>query len=202
MQLRFRNLTITSGALDIGSVTLDTVSFHTSELVMESEGEPRIQFEAATAKLALTEARLNILLADAPQDKVRNLDVKTYAGRIVISGKQAVIGPIYLPFTLNAQPEIESGVRLRLNVTDFHVAKSLSLPAAVVHYIESKLNKKLGDSFDASKLLVPVRFLSVESEPGRLIISAEIHGGNDISLRIEPPEFGVSMSLDYEPAPL
>ncbi|MEP6754163.1 MAG: DUF2993 domain-containing protein [Chthonomonadales bacterium] len=176
MQILFHDLTIAAKSMDLGPVTLEDVSFKVANLTLDVNGHPQVQFGTATAKLSISENRLNALLQEAPPEKIKNLDIKTYAGRVSISGKQALVGGIYMPFTLNARPEIESGVRLRLNLTEFHVVKSLSLPSALVHYIGEKLNQKLGESFDSSRFEVPVRLLSVEAEPGRLLITAEIKG--------------------------
>ena len=50
------------------------------------------------------------------------------------------------------------------------------MPSPVVHYIGTRLNQKLGEEFDATKLPIPIKFTSVVVEPGRLVLGLEIRG--------------------------
>src|SRR4051812_5632583 len=73
------------------------------------------------ATLVVTEASVNTLLSRNSIDGVSNLEVATLKGKLRISGKRELLGPVAVPFTLTAVPEIVGGTHLRFKATDLEV---------------------------------------------------------------------------------
>jgi hypothetical protein len=159
-------------------LVLDEVRLNTDQARYESrllpDEEPHLTIDELNAQITISEPNLNRFIA-ANQGKdatVRNVNVSLLSGKARITGQ--LVKLITLPFTLEALPRIENGIRvvpefLRLN------ASILSLPASAVDIIEARLVPHL--TLDLSNLPVPVYLDEVRCEPGRLVImgKARIH---------------------------
>jgi hypothetical protein len=139
-------------------------------LSLKSGGPITIQELEAT--LVVTEASINKVLARNAVDGVRDLEIATLKGKLRISGKYDLFGPVALPFTLTAVPEIVGGTKLRLNALSLEVIGLFNVPNGVKKGIENKINEALSEKFDASKFPVPFRLTNVSVEPGRVLTTA------------------------------
>jgi hypothetical protein len=175
MKITIRSAQLNAQEIDVsGLLQIHEVRLTGASISLSPDPGGRLVIGEATGTVTVTEAALNRVLADATIDKVRGLDLKTYSGRIGISGRHEVLGPVSLPFNLSAVPEIEGGVRLRLSPKEISVAGGVGVPAFLVQAIGTKINEQLAKRFDASKLPIPLRLTGVTVEPGRLILSAAL----------------------------
>jgi hypothetical protein len=171
--------------LTIGAAEFHAFDIHAADVVAVQElriagkglslsmerGGP-ITIRELEATLIVTEASINKVLARNSVDGVRDLEVATLKGKLRISGKYDLLGPVAIPFTLTAIPEVVGGTRIRLNALDLEVIGLFSVPGSVKKSIETKINETLSDKFDASKLPVPFRLTNVSVEPGRVLAMA------------------------------
>lgn len=164
-----------------------------AELIISDSPLGKLWMRSATGSILLTEAAINTSISEATIDRVRDLDLKTYNGFIRISGRQQVMGKIWVPFTITAAPEIESGIRLQFALRDFSVAGAVPMPGFVVQALAAKINDQVGRTFDVTRLPIPIRLTGVSVEPGRLTLSASL----EMPPESAPPE---SDDIDYTPA--
>lgn len=129
------------------------------------------------AALVIAESSVNQLLAGRKLNGARDLQIAMLAGRVRVSGKRA-LGPVGIPFAIEAGLEIESGTRIRLDTTRITVVGA-PLPNMSLGYLGDWLNQQLAGAFDASKLPIPVRLTGLTLEPGRLTL----HGVTRLDLR-------------------
>jgi hypothetical protein len=167
-QLNVQNVEIT----DI--LTIQEVRLTGATIRFDTEPGGKFAIEEASATLFLTEASLNRVISDSPIDKIKDLDLKTFTGRIAVSGRYLPMGPVAVPFTMSAVPEIEGGRKLQMNMQNVRVVGAVTMPSFLVQIIGNAINERLAKHFDASKLPIPLRMTGVVVEPGRLIVSATL----------------------------
>ena len=111
----------------------------------------------------------HLLMANLPADApVRNVRLFLLSGKARITG-HFVKSVLSLPFTVEAVPMVDNGVRVYL---DFQEARiGFKLPGPVLDVIEQVMNRSL--SLDLSRLSVPVRLDEIKCEPGRLTIKGQ-----------------------------
>ncbi len=152
-------------------ITLDEVHLEAGNVELEPgvAGKPgRIAAGETAFRALVTEENLNRLLAGSvPKDApVGGLKIALLSGKARITGNFVKFG-ISVPFTLDALPRIENGVRVSLDCKDVNLV-GVSLPAAVVEIVQQQLNASL--SLDLTRLPVPVWLDEARCEPGRLTI--------------------------------
>jgi hypothetical protein len=127
--------------------------------------EARITSGETRVRAVMSEASLNRLVtsslsADTP---IRDLQVAVLSGKARISGK-AMVKVVPVPFSLEAVPVIENGVRIVLDCRN--ASFGIGLPRAVVDVVEQRLNEML--SLDVNDLPIPLWIDELRCEPGRL----------------------------------
>ena len=164
--LRVKNVLLQEGLL------LDEVSLEGEEIHLDLPTAANDTFGVRTGEVriraTIAEPNLNrvialLLPADAP---VRNLQVAIYSGKLEFKG-QFVKSVLSLPFTLEAVPVIENGIRISL---DCKAAKAsgFGLPPAAVDVVEKVLNERL--TLDLGQSPLPVWLDEIRCEPGRLTV--------------------------------
>jgi hypothetical protein len=123
-----------------------------------SSGEIRV-------RAVMSESNLNKLVAanlpaDAP---VRGMHIALLSGRARISGK-ALVSIVPFPFSIEAKPRVENGVRVVLDCKA--ATMGIDLPRSVVDILQQKLNEAL--NLDVSALEIPVFIDTIACDPGRL----------------------------------
>lgn len=155
-----------------------------TELIISNSPDGKLWVRSATGSIVITEAAMNSSIAATRVDRIRDLDLKTYNGFVRISGRHELVGAVTIPFTVTATPEIESGMRLRLALKDVNVAGALPMPGFLVQMLAAKINEQLGQTFDSTRLPVPIRLTGVNVEPGRLTLSVSL----EMPAESAPPE--------------
>jgi len=155
-------------------VILDEVHLEGENILAEApqnKGDNgRITATDTKVRAMMTEANVNLLLAgNVPADApVRNLSIAILSGKVRITG-HVVKSVMSLPFTIEAIPRIDNGVRVWL---DFQSSKMVfNMPASVTEMIEQQINKQL--AIDLSKLPFAVRIDEIRCEPARLTVLAK-----------------------------
>ncbi len=139
-------------------------------------GDIRIQLSAGApdagvtagetrVRAVMSEANLNRFVTASLPDKapVRGLHIALLSGKARVSGK-ALISILPFPFSIEAIPRVENGVRVLLDCRS--ATLGIDLPRAVVEILEQKVNDAL--SLDVSRLDIPIWIDEVRCEPGRL----------------------------------
>ncbi len=152
-------------------VILDEVHLEGENILAEApqnKGENgKITATDTKVRAMMTEANVNLMLAgNVPADApVRNLSIAILSGKVRITG-HVVKSVMSLPFTIEAIPRIDNGVRVWL---DFQSSKMVfNMPSSVTEMIEQQINKQL--SIDLSKLPFGVRIDEIRCEPARLTV--------------------------------
>ena len=149
-------------------VLLDELHLEGGDIRIEppaEDGQVRVTSGETRVRAMMSEANLNRLVAanlpaDAP---VRGLHIALLSGRARISGK-ALISIVPFPFSIEAKPRIENGVRVTLDCRT--ATLGVDLPRAVVDILEQRINDALG--LDVGDLDIPLWIDEVRCEPGRL----------------------------------
>ena len=138
------------------------------EIPAEQGAEPRIATGETRVRAMMSEANLNrMVAANLPADApVRGLHIALLSGRARVSGK-ALVSIVPFPFSIEATPRVENGVRVLLDCRSATVG--VDLPRAVVDILQHRINDALG--IDVSTLEVPIWIDEVRCEPGRLMVS-------------------------------
>jgi hypothetical protein len=126
----------------------------------------------ATLRVVVNEAEVNRLLAGRAEGGLRDVSLGLMTGKVRIAGRYEVMGPIAVPFTLVALPEIVGGTHLRLDIQDVSVVGA-TLPGFSAQMIGEKVNARLAETLNVQKLGVPVRLTGIAVEPGRLVVTAD-----------------------------
>ena len=122
-------------------------------------------FSAMMAEPNLNRMLTTNLPADVP---IRNIQLALLSGKVRITG-QFVKSVLSLPFTVEAVPMLDNGVRIWF---DFQSAKlGFKIPGAVLDVLEQFVGPSL--SLDLSKLPFPVRLDEIRCEPGRLKVKGK-----------------------------
>ena len=131
----------------------------------EQVAKARIATGEVRARAMMSEANLNRLIAaNLPADvPIRGLSVALLSGRARISGK-ALISIVPFPFSIEATPRIENGVRVSLDCST--ATLGVDMPRAVVDILQSRINDALG--LDVSALEIPIWLDEIKCEPGRI----------------------------------
>jgi len=175
MQITISSAQLNAQNVEITDVlTIQEVRLTGATIRFDTAPGGKFAIEEANATMFLTEASLNRVISASPSDKIKDLDLKTFSGRITISGRYSAMGPVTVPFTMSAVPEIEGGRKLQLNIQHVRVVGAVIMPSFLVQIIGNSINDRLGEHFDASKLPIPLRMTGVTVEPGRLIVSASL----------------------------
>jgi hypothetical protein len=155
-------------------VTIDEIHIEGGVIQIEAGREyaepAAIEAGESQFRIMMSEPNINRVLASAEGDDalVRNLRIALLSGKARVTG-QIVKSVIHLPFTVEAVPVIENGVRVRL---DFQGARlGISLPGPVVDVIEQIINNNNKIPLDLSRLPFPVLLDEIRCEPGRLSVS-------------------------------
>ena len=147
---------------------LDELFLEGGEIRVEApagETEARLTTGETQVRAVMSEANLNRLVAASlPADtSIRNLQIALLSGRARISGK-AVVTVVPIPFSVEATPRVENGVRITLDCSA--ATFGIGLPRAVVDVIQQKLNELL--SLDVADVPFPIWIDDIRCEPGRL----------------------------------
>ncbi len=157
-------------------VILDDVKLYTTNVQItpppEKGKQATITADETQFSGILTEASLNALISQvmANNPAMKNLQVALMSDKAKITG-QFMAKFIPIPFTVEAIPRIENGVKIQL---DFRAANAavFSLPSSFVESLEMTTNGKL--NLDLARLLpFPVWLDTVRCEPGRLVIEGK-----------------------------
>jgi hypothetical protein len=158
-------------------ILIDEIHLDGKELeyqTRKTEASDSVQNKISVADTGFTammiEPNINrLLMANMPADApVRNVRLFLLSGKARITG-HFVKSVISLPFTVEAVPIVDNGVRVHL---DFQEARiGFKLPGSVLDVIEQVINRSL--SLDLSRLSVPVRLDEIKCEPGRLTIKGQ-----------------------------
>ena len=149
-------------------VLLDELHLEGGDVRIEpraGELEARITTGETSVRAMMSEANLNRLVtANLPSDApVRSLHIALLSGRARISGK-ALVSIVPFPFSIEAMPRIENGVRVTLECRT--ATLGVDLPRAVVDILEQRINDAMG--LDVSTLEIPIWIDEIRCEPGRL----------------------------------
>ena len=129
-----------------------------------SDSPSRLTIDELSVLVVLSEPNLNaIVAANLKSDLLRNVNIALLSGKMRISGQ--FIKLITIPFTLEAIPRIENGIRIVPEFLGLN-ASVFSLPASAVEILEQNLRPML--TIDLTKLPVPAYLDAVVCEPGRL----------------------------------
>ena len=156
-------------------VVLDDVRLSTTNVQItlppEKGEKPTILADETRFSGVLTEPSLNALIAGALANNasLKNIQVALLTDKAKITG-QYMAKFLPLPFTVEAIPFIENGVRVML---DFRAANAavFSLPASWVDILETNVNGKV--ALDLGRLPFPVWLDTVRCEPGRLVLEGK-----------------------------
>lgn len=161
------------------------------DLPLKEGDTGRVSTGEVLFRLAMSEPNLNRLLeANLPADvPVRNLKVSLFSGKARISGQYVKL--IALPFTLDAVPRVENGIRIMLDCQG--ATAGVGLPAPVVKGIEQLINEHL--QLDLSELPIPVWLNELRCEPGRLSAIGRARG-------IWPPDKAKQSAAPFAPREL
>jgi hypothetical protein len=127
----------------------------------------------AVVEALINEAELNRLIGGRQEAGLRDLAISLMTGKLRITGRYEVMGPIAVPFALIAVPEIVGGVSVRLDIRDLSVVGA-ALPGFSAQMIGERINARLGEVLNVARLGVPVRLTGLRLEPGRLAVTAEV----------------------------
>lgn len=171
-QIRLReDITLDEVQLDTKEVRYETFAAEATGQNGASAGAGYLITVAETDFSAMmTEPNLNRMLStNLPADvPIRNLQLALLSGKARISG-QFVKSVLSLPFTVEAVPMLDNGVRVWF---DFQSAKlGFKIPGAVLDVLERFVGPSL--SLDVSKLPFPVRLDEIRCEPGRLKVKGK-----------------------------
>jgi hypothetical protein len=158
-------------------VTVDEIHLDAGDVNLTGTGGVGDSFTLRTGEtkfhVVISEPHINTLIevsipADAP---VRNLRIALFSGKIRITGN-VVKSVLHLPFTLDAIPVIENGVRVRLDCQSAKLgsAMGVGIPTLVVELIEQYINNNPALPLDLTRLPLPVRLDEIRCEPGRLSV--------------------------------
>jgi hypothetical protein len=152
-------------------VTLDEVHLEgeTLRLEMPAAGEPAHVTTGETRfRVVMSEANLNRTLAAnlPPEAEIRNVRLVTLSGKVRFTGQRVVLG-LGVPFTVEAVPRIENGVRAFPDLQALNAA-GMPMPAAFVEILEQRLRKTL--TLDLTQVPIPVWLDEIRCEPGRLTV--------------------------------
>ncbi len=116
----------------------------------------------------MSEANLNRMLAAnlPPEAEIRNLRIATLSGKVRFTGQRVMLG-LGVPFTVDAVPTIENGVRA---FPDLQAMKAgiMNVPTAVVEFLEQRLRKTM--TLDLTKSPIPIWLDEIRCEPGRITV--------------------------------
>lgn len=149
-------------------LTLDEMHLEGGNVRVESdesvEGGVRVTTGETLVRVMVSEVNANHLLEkQLPTDgPARNVRVAFLSGKARVTGQ--VVKVITLPFTVEAIPKIDNGVRIRWEIPSARIG--IGLPAAVVELLEKILNEYL--TVDLKQLPVPIWLDTLVCEPGRL----------------------------------
>jgi hypothetical protein len=176
-----------SDALQLDEVHLEGGDIRVDLPRKEGETE-RVTTGDVSFRLAMSEPNLNRFLeASLPTDvPVRTLRIALYSGRARISGQYVKL--IALPFTLDAVPRVENGIRVTLDCQG--ATAGIGLPAAIVKVIDQLINEYL--QIDLSRLPIPIWLNELRCEPGRLSAIGRARG-------IWPPDAAVQAVAPFTP---
>lgn len=149
-------------------IVLDELHLEGGNLRVElpsGECETRVTGDETKIRAIMSETNLNRLVdSSLPQDApVRSVHIGLLSGRARISGK-VLVSIVPFPFSIEAIPRIENGVRVILDCRT--ATLGVDLPRAVVDILEQRLNEAL--SLDVSALEIPIWVDEIRCEPGRL----------------------------------
>lgn len=152
----------------LDQVRLSTAEAHCA-VAASPEQTTRLTIDELFLHIVLSEPNLNAALAaNMKSDLIRNVKIALFSGKLRVSGHFVKL--ISIPFTLDAIPRVENGVRI---VPDFLGLNSaaFALPASVVELLEQRLRPAL--TLDLTRLPLPVYLNEVICEPGRLLINGK-----------------------------
>lgn len=172
MEIKIGAAQATAQEIKIGQIiTLQELRLTGGGIVYATEPERTLHIAELNANLIITEASLNRLLTETPIREIRDLQVETLTGRIRIKGRYLVAGRLPVPFAMTAVPEIEGGARLRLDPRQIHFIGA-PLPAFAVNLIAERINERMAEGFDVSRLPISLRLTALTVEPGRFLLAA------------------------------
>lgn len=172
MQIRIDWAQLTAREVHLGDlVTLQEVRLEAAGLQARTRDGSGLRVADLSARLVVDEAALNRALRAQPTGRVRDLEVALLSDRVRISGHYAIGGPMALPFSFTAVPEIEGGARIRLEPRQLVLAV-VSMPGFSAQIVGEQVNATLAHAFDVTRLPIPCRLTGVTAETGRLVLTA------------------------------
>ncbi|MBM3493011.1 MAG: DUF2993 domain-containing protein [Armatimonadetes bacterium] len=126
----------------------------------------------AILQVVINEAELNRLVAGRDESGLRDLSFGLLTGKVRFAGRYELMGPLAVPFSLVAVPEIVGGTHIRLDMRDFSVVGA-ALPGFSAQMIGERINGKLAESLSVERLGIPIRLTAITVEPGRLTVTGE-----------------------------
>jgi hypothetical protein len=171
MQITIRGAQLNAQEIQIGDIiTLQEIRVNGTGITLGSPGGA-VQVAEAGVTFIVTEAALNRFLAGRAEGRLRDMEVAMLNGRVRLTGRFQVAGPLWIPFSAAGAPEIEGGARLRVNWQQINPV-GVPVPHAAVQVIGEIINNRLAAAFDVTKLPLDVRLASLTVETGRLLLTA------------------------------
>lgn len=169
-------------------LVLEQVRIHTEAVryLQETPDSPfRVAIDELHVRAVLSEPRLNALVSMKLRSEVlRGVHVAILSGKLRVTGQ--LVKWITVPFTLEATPHIENGIRILPEFLGLSAA-AFALPSSAVELLEQHLRPLL--TIDLTRLPVPVYLDRLLCEPGRLVLQGRAR------LHWPPPSPAASPSL-------
>ncbi len=151
-------------------ILLDDVTLQGGDIRIEvpksASDAPHIQTGEVKVTAMMSEPNINRLVhANTPKEvPVKNLQIQMLSGRAKVSGQ--VVKFIPIPFSLEAVPVIENGVRVKFNLQP--TSGSGGTPKAIIDVIEPFVKEYL--DIDLTQLPFPFWLDEIRCEPGRVTV--------------------------------
>lgn len=166
------SVTVTLGQIQIKPhVAIDEVTLSSDSVTIEPSAEkgqpPRIQAGETRFSGVLTEPNLNALVQSLTEKNpsLKDVQVALMSGKAKITGQYVKLLPV--PFTVEAVPIIENGIRLVLDIVASNTG-IISHPSWFINLLETNVMSKV--AVDLSRLPFPVWLDEARCEPGRLVL--------------------------------
>ncbi len=171
VELSARSLRLDAHDVDLGGViTLDELKLAAGSLSIAPGPGGALRIADLTGTLIVTESALNRFLRGRDEGPLRDLQIAMLTGKVRIAGRYVRLG-IPVPFSFTAVPEIEGGARLRLDPRQMSVAGA-PMPNFMPHLIAERINPRLAEALDVTRLPLPVRLTGLTVETGRILLHA------------------------------
>ena len=155
-----------------GNLTIEQVQLSCPMLRVELPLDTGAVAGEVTLTMSASEAELNKVLAGLSEGGLRDAEIALLSGRVRVSGRYEVMGPLAVPFTLVAVPEIVGGKRLRLEPRDLSVVGA-TLPGFSAQVIGERINSHLAKVLNVERSGLPLELTSIVVETGRITLTGK-----------------------------